>query len=139
MTFPTTTIPTTNLDNGADDPSQARGDLLTAVQTINTIITDANGPSGVVVLQGSGFISTSLLPDTLSPDGQLTLNPSTDIVKVQNYLRLQTVPKSTLTNIVGNAGDLALCSDADGGAPALCIYNGTDWKYLPMASLTTVS
>jgi hypothetical protein len=138
MTFPTSQIPTTNLDNGTDDPSQARGDLLTAVQTINTIITDANGPSGVVVLQGSGFISTSLLPDTLSPSGQLTLNPGNSIVKVQNFLRLQTIPKTTLTTIVGNAGDIALCSNADSGNPALAISDGTDWYYLPKASLIKI-
>jgi len=140
MTFPTTLIPTTNLDNGSDDPSLARGDLLTAVQSLNTIITDKNNPNGVVVLQSDGTIQASLLPTTLTtPSGQLTLSPATNIVKIQNFLRLQSIPKTTLTQIVGNAGDLALCSNADSGNPALAISNGTNWYYLPLASFTLIS
>ena len=142
MTFPTSTIPTTNLDNGSDDPSQARGDLLTAVQTINTIITEKNTPNGVVVLQSDGTIIASQLPTTITtPTGQqLTLSPDNDVVKIQNFLRLESIPKTTLLQLTANAGDLALCSNADtGGTPALCIYTGSAWKYLPMASFTTVS
>ena len=37
MTWPTASIATTNLDAGADSPASARGDLLTAVQQINSI------------------------------------------------------------------------------------------------------
>jgi hypothetical protein len=140
MTFPTTTIPTTNLDNGSDDPSQARGDLLTAVQTLNTIITDKNSPNGVVVLQSDGTIIASQIPTTITtPSGQLTLNPNNNIVKIQNFLRLQTIPKTTLVQIIGNAGDMAMCSNADGGNPALAISDGTNWYYLPKASLTLIS
>jgi len=140
MTFPTSTIPTTNLDNGSDDPSQARGDLLTAVQSLNTIITDKNGPNGVVVLQSDGTIQANLFPTTFTtPSGQLTLNPANNIVKIQNFLRLQSIPKTTLTTIVGLAGDLALCSNADSGNPALAISDGTNWYYLPLASLTLIS
>jgi len=140
MTFPTTLIPTTNLDNGSDDPSQARADLLTAVQSLNTIITDKNNANGVVVLQSDGTIQASLLPNTLTTSsGQLTLNPATNIVKIQNFLRLQSIPKTTLIQIVGNAGDLALCSNADSGNPALAISDGTNWYYLPLASFTLIS
>lgn len=140
MTFPTNLISTINLDNGADDPSQARGDLLTAVQSLNTIITDKNSPNGVVVLQSDGTIIASQLPTTITtPSGQLTLSPDSSIVKIQNFLRLQSIPATTLTQIVGNAGDLALCSNADSGNPALAISDGTSWYYLPLASFTIIS
>jgi hypothetical protein len=141
MTFPSTAIPTTYLDSSGDDPSLARADLLTAVQYINTIIAEKNTANGVLVIQGDGTINATFFPATLAPTGIMTLNPSTNIVKIQNILRLQTIPKSTLTTITdGLAGDLALCTDADTGAtPALCIFTGTVWKFLPMASFTTVS
>lgn len=139
MTFPTTAIPTTNLDSGADDPSQARADLLLALQTINTILSTANSGYGVLVLQSDGTINPTQLPGTIAPTGQLTLSPSNTIVKIQNILRLQQIPKSVLLGLTATAGDVALCSDVDVAGVALCIYDGTVWKYTPKASMTTVS
>ena len=140
MSFPTQTISTANLSSGGSDPSQARSDLLQAVQSLNTIISEKNTANGVVVLNGSGLISSTIIPSTISTTADtLTLNPNNGIVKIQNFLRLQTIPKTTLTTIVGNAGDLALCSDADSGNPALAISNGTNWYYMPLASFTAAS
>lgn len=140
MTFPTTPIPTDNLDSSAADPSLAREDLLQAVETINTILDTANQGYGVVVLQSDGTINPTVLPGTLAPTGQLTLMPSNGFVKVENVLRLQQIPVAVLTELTDTtAGDLALASDADSGNPALCIYDGTNWKYLPLASWTTVT
>jgi hypothetical protein len=140
MTFPTTAIPTTNLDSSTDDPSQARANLLTAVQYINTIIAEKNTANGVVVCQGDGTISATLMPTTLAPTGQLTLAPSNTIVKVEDILRLQGIPSSVLKNLTDvAAGDIALATDADSGNPAICFYTGTEWKYLPQASLTTLA
>lgn len=140
MTFPTTAIATTNLDASSDDPSLARADLLQAVQTINTILSTANGAYGVLVLQGDATINPNKLPGTLAPTGQLTLNPSNTIVKVQNILRLQQVPKAVMlaqTNMV--AGDIMLASDADSGNPAVCFYTGTEWKFMPASAWTTLA
>jgi len=138
MTFPTTLIPITNLDNGADDPSLARADLLLALQTINTILETANTSFGVAVLQSDGTIDPTKLPATLAPTGQLTLSPSNTIVKIQNILRLQQIPASVLVGLTATAGDVALCSDIDAGGVAICIYDGTVWKYTPKASMSTV-
>ena len=44
MTWPTATISTTHLDAGADDPSQARADLKTAVDQINAMRDWLAGP-----------------------------------------------------------------------------------------------
>lgn len=140
MTFPTTAISTANLDSPSADPSLARADLLQAIEYINTIIAEKNSANGVVVCLGDGTIQATLIPNTLAPTGQLTLSPSNTIVKIQDILRLQQIPKSVLLNLADMAaGDVALASDADSGNPALCFYTGTEWKYLPAASLTTVA
>lgn len=139
MTFPVTPIPTANLSSSLADPSQARIDLLTAVEYINTIISEKNTALGVAVLQGDGTLLASQIPTTLSPQGQLTLAPSDTIVKVENILRLQQIPSSVLKILPDlAAGDVALASDADNGNPALCFYDGTEWKFLPSTSFTAL-
>jgi len=140
MTFPTTAIDTTYLSSGSADPSLARGALYSAVTYLNTIVTEANTGNGVLVLQANGTIDATVLPSTIAPSGaNLTLNPSTGIVKIQNILRLQNQPKATiLATTAPVAGDLALASDVSSG-PALCMYTGSAWKYLPLASLTTLT
>lgn len=144
MTFPASTITTTNLSSGAADPSVARTDLYNAVVALNTIISEKNTANGVVVLDSNGQVGSSMVPAIIAPTGQLTLQPTNTVVKVEDILRLQLIPKSVLLNLSTGAnppiaGDIALGSDVDGGNPALCIYNGTDWKYLPLASFTTVA
>ena len=140
MTFPTTAIDTTYLSSGSADPSLARGALYSTVVDLNTIITDANGPNGVVVLQANGTIDATVLPSTIAPSGaNLTLNPSTGIIKIQSILRIQDQPKATiLATTAPVAGDLALANNVSSG-PALCIYTGSEWKYLPLDSLTTLT
>ena len=139
MTFPTTPITTTNLNSPSADPSLARADLLTAVEYINTIIDEKNTADGVVVLQGDGTIDGTLMPTAIRPN-TLTLGPTSTVVKVEDILRLQLIPKTVLINLeTPIAGDVALCSDADAGAPALCFYDGTNWKFLPISGWTTVA
>ena len=138
MTFPTDPIITTNLDSDSDDPSLARVDLLQAVESLNTIIDEAGTAFGVALLNSAGTIPQDQVPATLIPSTNLVLAPTTGIVLVNGKLRLQAVDKGTLVQQVdGVVGDLALCSDVD-TAPVLCIFDGTDWKYLPLADMTTV-
>lgn len=140
MTFPSTPIPVTHLDSSTADPSQARVDLLQAVNYINTIIAEKNTANGVVVLQGDGTIGATLLPTTISTNGQLTLAPSNTIVKVENILRLQGIPSVVLKTFVDlAAGDVALSTDADNGNAALCFYDGTEWKYVPSTVLVALA
>lgn len=138
MTFPTTPITTDNLSSPSADPSLARADLLTAVEYINTIIDERNTADGVVVLQGDGTIAATLMPTAISPN-TLTLSPVSTVVKIQDILRLQLIPSSVL-NILETpiAGDVALSSDADAGNPALCFYDGTNWRFLPISTWSTV-
>lgn len=143
MTFPTTPISTLHLGSATDDPSLAREDIKTAIEHINTIVAEANQPNGVAVLNGSGQLSPTQIPSTLSPNF-LTINPDSRIVRIQDILRLSSVPKSVLIGLEEVVelfpGDLALCNNADGiGVPAICIWDGTNWKYSPLASLTTLT
>lgn len=139
MTFPTTPISTLNLDSDADDPSLARVDLLQAVETLNTIMDEANTAFGVCVLGTGGVVNTSQIPDTLAPSTDLSLSPSTGRINVSYLLRMSNIPKSSLVLQTDmTAGDIVVCSDADSGNPAICFYTGSAWKYLPAASLTNL-
>lgn len=57
MTWPSTPIPTTNLDSGTDSPAAARADLLGAVQAVNSMMTDplplAQVPAAALVPTGA--------------------------------------------------------------------------------------
>jgi hypothetical protein len=141
MTFPTgQVITTTNLSSATAKPSDARADLLLAVQTINTIVADANSAGGVAVLNGSGEIVSSQLPSNYAPADDLVLNPTTGLVKVQDVLRLQQLTSAQILALATPAlGDIALSTDGDGGDPAICFHDGTDWKYLALSSLTTLT
>jgi hypothetical protein len=142
MTFPSgQVIQTTSLDTSTAKPSDARVDLLLAVQTINTIVADANTASGVVVLNGAGELPSGILPSTYAPSGDLVLAPTSGTVKIQDVLRLQQL---TTTQILALAtpviGDIALVTDSGASdLPAICFYDGTNWKFLAFSGLTTLA
>jgi hypothetical protein len=142
MTFPITPIPTTHLDSAADDPSQARADILQAIQSLNTIMAEVNQAYGVALLGSTGKYDGTKFPDSQYTDGQCTITAGSNVISLQSLIRLQRIPKAvllTLTNMID--GDIVLSTDADGGNLALCIYDetNTEWKYLPMSSWTTVA
>ena len=130
MTFPTgVTISTDNLDSPDDDPSLARADLLSLVQTVNQLIDSENSTNGVLTLDSNGRISTTYLPSTVTVTGNLQLQPSTKIVNVRDVLRLQqryTADNSQLTT--SSAGDMIYLVDGDAGTPCLGVYDGTVWR-----------
>jgi hypothetical protein len=130
MTFPTgVVISEANLDSATDDPSLARSDLLLAVQSLNTIIDGAGLADGVAVLDSSGYLPSSQVPNTISPPtGILTLSPVSKFVKIQDVLRLQILDTDTVDNLADVAeGDLVYVNDGDSGSPCLAVYDGTDW------------
>ena len=141
MTFPTgQVIPTTNLDSSSDSPASARADILQAVQTINTLVADAGGADGVLVLDGSGLIPSGVFPTYQTPTGTLTLAPTDGVVKINNVLRLQTLNKTQVLALTAATGDMAYCTDAVGGSTAgLCVYDGTHWKIIDLDALNNLS
>lgn len=140
MTFPTSTISTANLDSAADSPASARADLLNAVQSLNTIITEANGAGGVVILGGTGKLSTAVMPTTITVTGNQIIEPTTRIVSIRDVLRLTAQPKSDIDLITGMAaGDIAYCTDGAGGSPCLAVYDGTSWKRVALGAAIATS
>lgn len=141
MTFPTTPVSTANLDSGTDSPANARADLLDAVQKLNTIIAEAGLANGVCVLTGSGKIPASTVPAQITlQSGVQVINPVDGIVNIRDVLRLQQMTTTDILNLASPvAGDIAFATDGDSTAPALCIYDGTDWRTLSLSSLGFLS
>lgn len=59
MSWPGSTIDTTDLDAGTDSPQQARADLHAALQALNTVINARGAAEGVCELDASGRIPVS--------------------------------------------------------------------------------
>ena len=143
MAFPTTTITTTNLDAGTDDPSLARADLLDAVQKLNTIISEGGGANGVALLTSGGKLSSTQIPTTMTATGVQVLNPTGGVVQIQDVLRLtsKTVTELNALKTAGTAaaGDVAYCSTGDGstGGPSLAVYDGTNWRQVVLEAVIT--
>lgn len=141
MSFPTTTVNTTNLDSNTDDPSLARVDLLDAVNKLNDIIANADAALGVPILDGSGYIKNSQLPATISAAGTQTLSPTSGIVNIQSVLRL--VPQSQATIVALTSpqeGDMAICSNiTTANVGGIAFYRGNVWVGLPWTANVFVS
>jgi hypothetical protein len=141
MTFPTTAVNTTNLDASTDSPADARVDILDAVQKLNTIIAEANTAGGVVVLTGSAKIPASTIPAQITlAAGVQVINPVDGIVNIRDVLRLQQMTTVDILALASpQAGDIAFATDGDSTAPALCLYDGDDWRTLSLSSLGFLS
>ncbi len=140
MAFPTSSAITSNLAAGTNSPALSRVDLYNALVLLNQIIESANQASGTCVLNGFGKIDSSMVPNFIQTTGELSLEPSDEIVTIKYIQRL--VPQTTaqLQAMAGPfiLGDIAVVSDADAGDPAICFYDGTDWKVLALSTLTAL-
>lgn len=128
MAFPNTQVSTANLDSDSDSPSLARVDLYTAVTALNTIIAGSNSANGVCVLNAGGTIASSQVPLTVTPNGTLTLAPTTGVVKIEDVLRLQTQTTAQVEALTGTVGDIVYTTDGDAGAACLAVYDGSAWR-----------
>ena len=109
-------IVTTNLSAGTDDPSQARANLKAALDEITNIINARGEASGIASLDSNTLIPAAQIPNELnSSSGQnLTLDPATGIVVVEDIIKLNPRTKSQL-NATSNLADgmIAFASDVD--------------------------
>jgi hypothetical protein len=137
MTFPANAnnIVTTNLDAGTDDPSQARANLKSALDEITNIINARGQASGIASLDANTLIPATQIPDELnSSSGQnLTLDPATGIVVVEDIIKMNPKTKAQLNAVSGLAdGMIAFCSDeavdsaGETGMP--CYYRDGFWR-----------
>lgn len=134
MAFPTSSVNTTNLDSGTDDPSLARADLLDAVQKLNTIISEGGAANGVALLNSSGKLNSTQIPATITATGVQTLAPTSGVVSIQDVLRLGGLTSSDLSALTSQSGDIAWCTDGvdSSGAPCLAVYDGTNWRAIEL-------
>ena len=144
MTWPTndSNIVTTNLDSGTDSPAQARTDLKTALDEIKNVINGRNQASGVAGLSASSKIANTQLPDTIvsSSSTDLTLDPNTGVVQIQDVFRLTPVAYGSLP-AAPSAGMVAFLT-TDGASASknkLIYYKASAWYYVADDSAVATS
>ena len=133
MTFPSgIQIPTTNVASPDSDPSLARVDIYELIVAFNRLVASINAAEGVVVLNGSGKINNSLLNGSFAMAGDISLQPSTGVVNINNVLRLSQLFTADLGGSLGTetstAGDIIYLVDGDAGQPCLSVYDGIKWR-----------
>lgn len=140
--FPSsTTLTTQHLDNATDSPASARTELKAGIDATQDIINSYDQNSGIAALDSGGKVVNTKLPDTLisSSSTNLTLDPNTNIVKVNNIIGLEPQTVAQLNAQSGLVeGQVAYCSNGAAGSKCLAVYNGTAWKRVDI-SATTIS
>ena len=131
--FPTgVTISVDNVNETTDSPASARADIKSAFDQLNSITASFDGASGIAALDSGGKVANTKLPDTLisSSSANLTLDPDTSMVKIQNFINLNPV---SFANLPASPvkGDIAFLTTDGAGATQdqPCYYNGTRWNY----------
>jgi len=128
--FPSgTSLTTDHLDNATDSPASARTEIKAGVDATQDIIDSYDQADGIAALDSTGKLANTKLPDTLisSTSQNLTLSPDSAVVKINNIIGLEPRTVAQLTALTGVEGQVAYCSDGDGGNKCLAVYNGTDW------------
>lgn len=122
-------IVTTNLDAGTDSPASARADLKAALDEITVIANNLGTTSGAAKVEANGVVSASVT-GVGTTTGDLTLDPATDVVKIQNVINLNPLAYAALPASPA-AGDVAfLTTDGAGASKNKPIYStGSGWKY----------
>lgn len=115
-------VTTTHLDSSADDPSQARAEIYSALLELQNVINGRGAASGVAPLDASSKVTTTYLPDTLASS---ILAPTGARVTIQDILNLTPKTVTELEAIETQAGDIAYCSDGDAGSPCLAVATTT--------------
>ena len=130
-------VTTTHLNSASDDPSQARVEIYNALVELTAVINGRNSASGVAGLNSSSKISASQLPNNIVSDTatDLTLTPTTTRVNIEDIVNLNPRTVSQLNAVASpQEGDVAYCSNGDGGSKCLAVYNGTAWKKIALGA-----
>lgn len=128
---------TTNLDAGTDTPAAARPNLKAALDELIIVINGRAQASGVAPLNSSTKIDATYLPDELnsSTSTDLTLDPNTGKVKIEEIINLAPQTLIQLNARTDKAeGDVAYCSNGNGGAKTMAVYDGSNWKVVALGA-----
>ena len=124
-------IDTTNLDSGTDSPASARADLKAALDELTAVINGRGAASGVAPLNASTKIDAGYLPNEINSTAinDLTLDPATSIVTVENIVKLNPQTNAQLSAQSGLAnGMIAFMSDGDSTAGIPVYYSDGHWR-----------
>jgi hypothetical protein len=135
-------VTTTHLDSETDSPSQARGELYSALLELQNVIQGRGTANGVASLDTNTKVPNTQLPDTLisSTGNDLTVTPNTERLVLENILNLNPLTVTQVNAISSPVeGDCVYCSNGDTGSACLAVYNGTDWKVVSLGSTISSS
>jgi hypothetical protein len=135
LAYPTNDITTVHLDSPADSVGQARAELYNALVRLGELIDSRNTADGLAPLDSNSQIPSLNMPTTLTSGGSenITLQPATNVVVIEDVVKLTAITTATLANTLNTAGSIAYCSDGDAGSDCLAVGLGetdTDGNYI---------
>lgn len=140
-------VTTVHLNQGSDDPSQARVEIYNAFVELQAVIGGRGTSNGVAPLGSDSKVSNTYLPDTITSSygTDLTVAPNTYRTVFQNIISLTPRTVSQLAILTANAGDIAYCSNGAAGQPCLAVCtgttdsNGTEWFRIALGTQISTS
>jgi len=125
-------VTTTHLDSADDSPAEARVELYNALLELQNVINGRGAVNGVASLDADSKIPSAQMPDEINSSGStdLTLDPATGIVAVENIIKLNPITR-TAAYAVSNLADgmMAMMSDGDSTVTKPAYYSGGVWRY----------
>lgn len=125
-------VTTTHLDSADDSPAQARVELYNALIELQNVINGRGTSNGVASLDANTKIPSAQMPDEInsSTSTDLTLDPATSIVAVEDIVKLNPITRSAAYAVTGLAdGMMAMLSDGDSTVTKPAYYSGGVWRY----------
>lgn len=104
-----TVLSKTHLDQGSDDPSQARAELVTLLDMVNDILSSRGVANGLADLNASGLIPSSRLTSSVGDTELKTNAVTTDKVQdgaINFYKMKATITSNTSAPTGGTSGDM---------------------------------
>ena len=125
-------VTTINLDSADDSPAEARVELYNALLELQNVINGRGAVNGVASLDASTKIPSAQIPDEINSSGStdLTLDPATGIVAVEDIVKLNPISRSAAYAVSNLAdGMIAMMSDGDSTITKPAYYSGAVWRY----------
>jgi hypothetical protein len=125
-------VTTTHLDSADDSPAQARVELYNALIELQNVINGRGTSNGVASLDATTKIPSAQMPNEInsSTSTDLTLDPATGIVAVEDIVKLNPITRSAAYAVTGLAdGMMVMLSDGDSTATKPAYYSGGVWRY----------
>jgi hypothetical protein len=125
-------VTTTHLDSALDSPAEARVELYNALIELQNVINGRGAVNGVASLDANTKIPSAQMPDEINSttSTDLTLDPATGIVAVEDIVKLNPITRSAAYAVTGLAdGMMAMLSDGDSTVTKPAYYAGGVWRY----------